>query len=246
MRRLTTTFGWLPMGILGMGAALALASCGGGAGDDDVDSTSAGPLMDTSGGEPGGEDDALADLPPEPEDPEPAEEPAPTYGDAVSVPVQLQVGSDVGTGTFQLMNLDGEVVAEGDSGDQVTVPTGPYTVSASITDPRQLIDTPTRQESVEIGQVTPMVVVRFPRSQVLLRIRRGGRAVRRATVVLLPQTGPGEPDPEPIAEIDNPRRSFSVTPGRYDAMIKMGSLQVPVQGLVFQDGAQQEVPVNIN
>jgi hypothetical protein len=233
---------------LGAGA-LSLAACGGGGdGDGEAESTSAGPLMETSGGDQGGDDDdpALANLPEEAPEPEPQEPPPPTYGDPVSVAVQLQVGSEEGTGRFTVLDLDGVTVAEGQSGETVTLPTGPYTVEAQVTDEDELIDTPTRRESIEVGEMTPMVVVRFPSSRVRLNIRQNGRAVRRATVTLLPQTGPGGPDPEPIAVIRNPRQTFRVSPGRYDALIRVGNLEVPVQNLVFQGGAEQEVPVNIN
>ena len=219
------------------------AGCGGGSGGgDDVASTSAGPLMDSQGGEEQG--DALAGLPAEPE---PEAEPEPTYGDPVTVTVQLQVGSDEGTGTFQLMDIEGELVAEGESGDRITVPAGPYSVSAQITDDDQLVDTPTRDESVDIAETPPMVIVRFPRSRVSMNIRQNGRAVRRPRVVLFPQTGPGEPDPEPIAEISNPTKIFPVSPGRYDAVIRIGNLEVGVSDLVFQEGATHNgYPVNIN
>jgi hypothetical protein len=200
----------------------------------------------TAGTSTAGTSTAGAEAPPPEPEPAPVAEPEP---EPPSGPGQIRVtnvvrGEEVG-GTVQVLSADGEVVAEGSSGDTFTVDSGQYRVQGAITDDSILIDTPSHAldgaVTVSPGE-TATARIDFPVSRVRIEVRRGGRSVARWRLTVTRQ-GP-EPGEEIVLEPSE--EHVAITPGRYDGTLRFGGQQIEVSGLIFQGGATQTVPVNVN
>lgn len=218
-----------------LSAAAYIAGCGGGSSsssNDDIEDTGGDPIVEDTGGgeETGGGTE------------EPVEQPA-------SGPGQLRVGITVGgqdaAGRVRVLNDAGEAVAEGNAGETFTVQSGTYTITGEITDDDVLIDTPTREGDAPVtvmaGQETSAQVA-FPVSRVRIRVTRRGRPVNRWTMQVRPQ---GDSDAEPI-ELRPSQQHVAITPGRYSAVLRIGSEEITVNEVIFQGGATMDVPVNLD
>jgi len=211
---------------------LALAACGGSEatdGDEVVDYAPEG------GNETAGEEQVTE--PPT----ENVAEPDPIPTGPVDVTVTLRVGTDDVEGTVALINEAGETVAEGNGGQTFNVQSGAYQVSATIADASVLIDTPTVTQDAQLtAGETQTVEVTFPRARILLNVTRGGRALRRPEVTLYRQGSE-----EPAASFRVGQNHVPISPGRYEADVKLRGHEIRVRGLTFMDGATQSIPVNI-
>lgn len=214
-----------------------LAGCGGGA-DEPAEDTTTEPTA-TAGDE----------TPPPAPEPEPVAEPEPEP-EPPSGPGQLRVvnvvrDEEVG-GNVRVLSSDGEVVAEGSSGDTFNVESGQYRVQGEITDDSVLIDTPTHElegmATVAPGETTE-TRIEFPVSRVRIEVTRRGRPIRRWRLTVTRQ-GFGESDEGIVLEPSS--EHVAITPGRYDGTLRFGGQQIEVSGLIFQGGATQTVPVNVD
>jgi hypothetical protein len=213
--------------------ATALIGCGGGSssgGNGNVEEdTSGGEVVDNSGGTGG-------------EQPPPEEEPARGPG---QLRVTLQVGSAEAAGRVRVLDESGEVAAEGNAGETFTVQSGTYTIAGEITDADVLADTPSREGDAPVtvmaGQESSASVV-FPVSRIRIRVTRRGRPVARWTMQVRPQS---DSDAEPI-ELRPSQEHTAITPGRYSAVLRLGSEEITVNEIIFQGGATMDVPVNLD
>jgi hypothetical protein len=166
---------------------------------------------------------------------------APTTGPA-RLTVQVLIEGEAVDAQVRVLNDAGEVVDEGRPGRAIAVPSGRYAVEADVKDESLLVDTPTRRvagiflepgdehvEEVEVG-----------RAQVRLRVLQGGREVRNARVELR-YSG----SEEVVHDYKPGKDHIAISPGRYDAMVHLPKSQVKVEGLIFQPGATQSIPIKV-
>jgi hypothetical protein len=73
-----------------------------------------------------------------------------------------------------------------------------------------------------------------------LNVTRNGRAIRRPEVTLFRQGSE-----EPSATFRVGASHVPISPGRYEADVKLSGHEIRVRGLTFMDGATQSIPVNI-
>ena len=210
---------------------LACVACGGG------EPRQAEPELVESSGDEGHVDD-------EPTVEEPSELPPPRSGPG-QITVTNRVGGEDAGGTVQVLDGSGEVVAEGASGDTFNVRSGSYSVVGHVTDESVLIDTPTHERDggavVEPGETANVEVV-FPRSRVLVQVRRRNRPIARWSLTVRREGR----DPGNEVTLTPSRTHVPITPGRYAGTLTFGSRQIEVAGLIFQGGATMTVPVNVN
>ena len=150
-------------------------------------------------------------------------------------------GTEVGA---HVQILDGDrVVAEGEAPLSAQLTSGTYTFTAQVTDATVLVDRPTvRNEDVTVAPGGPHdVSVSIPRSQVRLKVMRGGHEIRNPEIVLMHQGSTA-----PVYTFHPGAEHVPISPGRYEADVKMGRNQViHVQGITFMEGATQDIPIVI-
>lgn len=188
-----------------------------------------------------GQEVAVArEVEPEPVEEEPVTEPPPRGPGRLRVS-NVAGGQDVG-GTVRVLSASGEVVAEGRSGQTFTVDAGTYRIAGAVTDASVLVDTPTRESedaaTVTAGEQTEARVV-HPVARVRLRVTRRGRPVGSWRAELQRQSG-GD-----TIEIRATESHTPISPGRYDAVVFVGSERFEVSGVIFQGGSTMDVPVTI-
>jgi len=209
---------------------IATVGCGGGEAEE-IEAPAT-----TTGAETSAESEAYV------EEEEEVEEapPAPTGPGRLRIEVRL--GTDPFEGEVELRNADGEVVASVRNGQELELPAGTYYMHGEIRDEDQLIDKPSRDgEAIELppeGEATAELI--FRRSRVRITVTKGGRNVAQARISLRRQ---GET--EPVIEYPADGRTLALTPGRYDATITHRDQHVEASGLIFQDGATQNIPIQL-
>lgn len=154
------------------------------------------------------------------------------------VRVALRIGNAPATGTVQLLDASGAVAAEGAAGDAFTVPSGTYRVVATLAE-GQLAGAMPREESIYVEPGTNERTISWEVTRVRFVVRRRGQPVNRWRIVAQREGGEElvfEPSEEPRV----------VMPGRYSAVLTFGAQRVEVNGLIFQGGATQTVPIDVN
>lgn len=169
--------------------------------------------------------------------------PAEPAAGPASVMVKAAIeGTEVGA---HVQILDGDrVVAEGEAPFAAQITSGTYTFTAHVADAAVLVDRPTvRNEDVTVAPGGPHdVTISIPRAQVRLKAIRGGRELRFQEIVLMHQGST-----EPVYTLRPSADHFPISPGRYEADVKLGRNQViHVQGITFMEGATQDIPIEIN
>lgn len=144
---------------------------------------------------------------------------------------------------IQILADDGHVVSEGEAPLSAQVTSGSYTFTAQISDAAILVDRPTvRNEGVAVAPGGPHnVTVSIPRAQVRLKVMRGGREIRNPEITLMRQGST-----EPVHTFRPGAAHIPISPGRYEADLKMGRDVIHVQGITFMEGATQDIPIVIN
>ncbi|MEZ4253312.1 MAG: hypothetical protein R3B99_34320 [Polyangiales bacterium] len=154
------------------------------------------------------------------------------------VRLALRIGNAPATGTVQLLDASGAVAAEGAGGETFTVPTGSYRVVATLAD-GQLAGATPREDSVYVEPGVNERTITWEVTRVTFVVRRRGQPVSRWRIVAQREGGEElvfEPSEEPRV----------VMPGRYTAVLTFGAQRVEVNGLIFQGGATQTVPIDVN
>ena len=180
---------------------------------------------------------------PEPEpEAEPELEPEPPSGPG-QIHVINKVDGEDGGGTVQVLSAEGEVVAEGNSGDTFTVDSGQYQVAGTITDTSVLIDTPTDQGDswVEVlpGEVAE-AHIDHGRARVRIRVMRNGRALSRWRMEVTRRGSTQSITLQPSNDY------IPISAGRYSGVVTFGAHRIEVSDLIFQAGAQRDMPINVN
>lgn len=168
--------------------------------------------------------------------------PAEAEAGPASVMVKIKVGGAEASGHVRILDDSDSVVSEGEAPFSTRIPSGTYTFEAQISNESILVDRPThRSEGMEVRPGGPHeIVVDVPRAQVRLTVVRGGRAVRNPEITLM---RPGST--EPVFRFRPGSEHISISAGRYEADVKMGSQVIHVTGITFMDGATQDIPIEI-
>lgn len=226
--------------LIGTALIVSLAACSS-SGEKEAGAATEPAQMETesSGGELGMQGDDGAEASASAQEEQPAPEPA---GKA-QLTVRIVVGGEKVPGDVQVVNDAGDVVAQGKSGDTFAVNAGEYTLVGKVKDASIMVDTPS-QESDPIliqGGDKQTEDVEIGRAKVRLKIYKGRREIRAAKVELRRQG-----TEETVYEYTPGKDYIFISPGRYDAVVKMGKNQeIKVEGLVFMPGATQDIPVRI-
>jgi hypothetical protein len=220
--------------LLSSATAASLSSCGG-----DAESSSSSETTS------GSEEHVAADMTEEEIaalDGSPIDSDGPMPTGPAQLRIAVRLGSEPFTERVELRNAEDEVIRSVRDGDEVEVPAGSYHLHGAVRDEDQLIDKPERDgEAIEAapgGETTVELI--FRRSRVRISVTKGGRNVRDAQVSLRRQ---GET--EPVTEFPSDGRTLSITPGRYDARITHRDQHIEANGLIFQDGATQNIPIQL-
>ncbi|MCA9616470.1 MAG: hypothetical protein KC586_27120 [Myxococcales bacterium] len=206
------------------GVLVFLLACGGGTASEPE-------TTETTGDEEVARPEVLEEAPVEEELVEEEEAPG-------EVRIALRVGNAPATGTVQLLDTSGAVAAEGASGDALTVPSGEYRVVATLAD-GQLAGAMPRQDNLYVEPGANERTLTWEVTRVTFVVRRRGQPVGRWRIVAQREGGQElvfEPSEEPRV----------VMPGRYTAVLTFGAQRVEVNGLIFQGGATQTVPIDVN
>ena len=176
-----------------------------------------------------------AEAAPEPE-PEIAEPDGPAR-----LTLSLRVSREEAQGTVRVLGSGDEVVAEGASGSTFEVPAGRYVMQAVVSEPTIVGHTERRSDPITLmPEEERSVTVEIPVSRIRLSVRRRGREVRNATVFL---RAPGTE--ETVAEVSPSEDYLLVAAGRYDALVRFGSSQYELSGLVFPADSRRVMPINV-
>lgn len=234
------------LGLVSM--VVALAACGGA---EEPKQTAPAPALETGNeapigpteaeGAPAGEGSAADGGDDTSTAPEPEPEPQPT-GPA-KLTADILVDNEEAPGKVRLLSASGEEVGAGTAGKTFTVDAGDYIIEATIEDASVLVDTPTKQgEMFTLGPGDERTeAVEFGRSRVRLIVKRGARRIRRGRIELRRQGAEVT-----VLETKIKDEHIPISPGRYEATVHFGQNEVDVSGLVFQGGARQNIPINVN
>lgn len=208
-----------------------LLACGSGASSNEPSAQPAQPS-------PSSGDDLAAEPAAAPAD-EGADETAPLKPGPATIAVDATVRGKSVAADVRLIGADGAEAANGHSGEPISVQSGEYTLHVSVTDEAALLDKPMQRRPLTIqGGDSLKETVDFPWAMIQLNVRVNGKPDNGAIVELKRQgavvgTLKSGADPVPIS------------PGRYDAAVKTRGTTIPVQGLMFPQGATQSTPVNV-
>jgi len=171
------------------------------------------------------------------------EAPSEPQGGPASVMIKAVMDGTEVAARIQILGDDGRVVQEGEAPLSAQVSAGTYTFTAQISDAAILVDRPTvRNEGVTVAPGGPHnVTVSIPRAQVRLKVVRGGREIRNPEITLMRQGST-----EPVHRYRPGAAHIPISPGRYEADVKMGRDVIHVQGITFMEGATQDIPIEIN
>src|SRR5687768_5062927 len=185
--------------------------------------------------------DELAEAEPEarPQEPEPpAAAPAPKSGPA-SVRVDATVRGQAVAADVRLIGADGAEAATGRSGEPITVQSGEYTLLVTVSDEAVLLDKPMQRHplTIEAGE-SLRESVDFPWAKIQLNVHVNGKPDNGAIVELKRQGAV-------VGKLKSGGEHTPISPGRYDAEVHTRGAKIPVQGLMFPQGATQSMPVNV-
>ncbi len=204
-----------------------MLACGGGDAEPVEESTT------------GSETTTTVEADPTPE-PEPEPEPEPTGPGSLTV--INEIDGEQSTGTVQVLNEAGDVVAEGQSGETFQVPAGRYTLMGSITDASVLMDTPTREGEYSVT-VDPggeaRGVIEHHRARVRIRVLRNNRPVARWRLELTRRNS------DATIELTPSEEYVPITAGRYNGVVHIGSTRIEVSDIALQGGAQRDLPIRV-
>lgn len=187
-----------------------------------------------------GDEQAYEDPIDEPIEEEPEDEPEPTGPGSLTVINQVD-GAET-SGTVQVLDASGEVVAEGESGQTFQVPPGRYTLVGTISDATVLRDTPTREgeDRVTVNPGgTARGVIEHHRARVRIRVLRNDRPVARWRLVLQRRGSDATIELTPSEEF------IPLTAGRYNGVVHVGNTRIEVADIVLQGGAQRDLPIRV-
>ncbi len=158
------------------------------------------------------------------------------------VTVTIKVGDDTAHGTVKVLGESGQQVAQGDSGSVIDIPSGTYSFEATVNDPHKVIGQPSHTtDPIHVAPGDSSQEIHVPVAQVRLRVNRSGREIAHARVELKK-----DGDTATVADFRTGAEHITIAPGRYTAVVHVGNSAINVSGLIFMEGAVQDIPVNIH
>lgn len=212
-------------------ACLVLTACGGSS------PAPAAPVESTAQGD---EQPVLAE---EESAPEPAEEEVsrePAAGPA-KLTVIAKVAGQEAPAKITVRDEQGNVLAEGKTGEVLDVQSGVLSVEATITDASALVDKPTmvQEVSVEPGSEAKEVL-NFAYAKVRVSVNIKGKVDKTATVTL------SKDGATVVKLVSGASEYVTISPGRYEASVKSQRADISVPPLVIMEGATMDIPLNVN
>lgn len=215
------------MRVLSCLLAILIVACGGDGAAEPEGAASAG----------GEEEQAVEEEADEDEEDEEEEEEARATGPA-TITFKLTVAGEEIKGTIKIRNDTGDVIAEGEAGSSLSVPSGIYR-SEVRADKSGLVDSPMKWVEIDLKPGSnPVQEVQFPWAMVLLNVKVNGKTMkgkvellrRGKSVVTLPIGG---------------TEHAMISPGRYQGKIKTRRSEIEVPQIVIPEGAKRNVPINV-
>ena len=135
------------------------------------------------------------------------------------------------------MPIERGFIVDFEMGQEFTAEAGTRQMTVTLTQDDVLVDKPTLQLAVPVEpRKLNEVDAVFPWARVQLKVLARGIEQPKTAVKLL-RAG------EVVAEVTSGEPAFMVTPGNYEAEVKVRGKTVRVKGLVFFEGTDQVVPV---
>ncbi len=163
------------------------------------------------------------------------------FAGPASITIEVTVKGEPVSSDIKLLNEANEVVSEGGSGQTFRVRSGRYSAQIQLTDKKTLIDKPTKVLEFELApgaEVTEKVS--FPWSRIRLNVKIKGRLSKKAKVKLIR-------DGEVVATLASAARDYvTISPGHYQAEVKVGSLVTKLDDVMLPEGATRDVPINVS
>jgi hypothetical protein len=154
------------------------------------------------------------------------------------VTVEAKVHGKAVPANVRLLGADGGEAASGKAGEPISVQSGEYEILVSITDPAALLDKPTQRRPLTVHPGDDLhEVAEFPWAMIQLNVMINGRSASGASVRLLRQGAE-------VGTLKSGADFTAISPGRYEAEVKVQGSSIEVHGLMFPEGATQTVPVN--
>ena len=173
------------------------------------------------------------------EEAEPDSEPAPAPSGPSSITVKATVNHVSAAASVRLLDSSGGVAAEGVAGESLSVPAGDYSLVVKLTDPKDLVDLPSRRQDITLlpgGKIEQEVA--FPWARIQLNVRVNGRSAKGATIRIFRQGAE-------ILKMKSGAPHVPISPGRYEGEVKTRGAKIKVKGLMFPEGGTHGVPVDV-
>lgn len=177
-------------------------------------------------------------MPDEPEEQEAAPA-APTSGPA-TLKVVTKVGHDAVAAHVKVFS-NGGMLAEGKSGEPLSVRSGDLEIEATLSDSKALLghETVHKSISLEAGADKTETVI-FERSLVRVAVHIRGKLDTSAVVTL-------SKDGATVAKLKSGDKDYvAITPGRYNASVKSQRAEITTTDITLNEGATQTVPIDVN
>ena len=192
------------------------------------------PQPTTTAGAETESEEPLAD-----EEPEAAIEPPPPASGPSSITVEATVNGEALGAKVRLVGADGGLAAEGTAGQKLLVTSGSYSLEVEVTDAAKLVDTPTEKREITLAPGGDIVEsVKFPFARITLNVRVNGTLNKSAVVRILRQGAQ-------VAEFKSAADPVAISPGRYQAEVKVKGALIKVPELMFPQGATRAMPVSV-
>jgi hypothetical protein len=218
--------------IFGLLDVALLLACGAGASSNEPAAQPPAPSDPSSGDEPTA---ASAERAPGAV----ADDPAPLRAGPATVEVNATVRGQSVAAEVRMVGADGSEAGTGRSGEPISVQSGEYTLLVTIADEDALLDKPQRRQPLTIHPGDGLKeTVEFPWAMIQLNVRVNGRPDNGAIVELKRQGAV-------VGKLKSGAEPVPISPGRYDAEVRTRGATIPVQGLMFPEGATQSMPVDV-
>lgn len=158
-----------------------------------------------------------------------------------SITLNVIVNDKPASSKIKLVNQADEVIAEGNSGQTFRIRSGRYTAHIKITDAGTMVDKPTKVQEFEVAPGSEITeTVTFPWARIRLNVKVKGQLSRKATVKLMR-------DGEVVATLESAARDYVIiSPGHYQAEVKVGSMVTTLDDIMIPEGATRDVPINVS
>jgi len=163
------------------------------------------------------------------------------FAGPASITIEVTIKGEPVSSDIKLLNEANEVVSEGGSGQTFRVQPGRYSAQIRITDEKTMLDRPTKVLEFDLtpgAEVTENVS--FPWTRIRLNVKVKGRLNKNAIVKLIR-------DEEVVATIKSAARDYVIiSPGHYQAEVKVGSTVTKLDDVMLPEGATRDVPIDVN